>query len=113
MLEKAEKIENDWLTPELVKAAKNKTVEITNVLLPEIVETNFGKKLRVSVKFNGENYTWTMNNTTKDDLIDQFGADETKWQGKTTSLGTSYSETKAGRKLTIYTKAHLETLVDV
>lgn len=113
MLEKSEKIESDWLTPDLVKAAKVKTVEITNILLPEIVETNFGKKLRVSCKFGGIDYTWTMNNTTKDSLIEEFGADETKWLGKTTSLGTSISETKAGRKLTIYTKAHLESLVDV
>ena len=114
MLEKSEnQSDTPFLKPDIVKAAKNKTVKITDVLVPEIVDTTYGKKLRVSCVFDGEDYTWTMNNTTKDSLIDEFGADETKWAGKETSLGTTLSQTKEGKKLTIYTKNHLESTVDV
>ena len=112
MLEKQQKTTNDFLKPEVVKASSTKVFKCTATLSPEIVETKFGDKLRISGEMDGVEYTWSPNNTTKDSLIDEWGADETKWIGKDTILGTMRVPTGDGLKLAIYTKKHLDLGTD-
>ena len=112
MLEKAEKIQNDFLKPEVVKAAKNKIFTCTESIVPSIVETKFGNKLRLSGTLDGNEYTFTPNNTTKDSLIDEWGADETKWTGKEILLGTEKTMTGDGMKQAIYTDQHIKDSSD-
>ena len=112
MLTKAEKIQNDFLKPEVVKAAKNKIFTCTASIVPSIVETKFGNKLRLSGTLDGNEYTFTPNNTTKDSLIDSWGADETKWTGKEILLGTEKTMTGDGMKQAIYTADHIKQSSD-
>ena len=112
MLKKAEKIQNDFLKPEVVKAAKNKLFTCTASIVPAIVETKFGDKLRLSGMFDGNEYTFTPNNTTKDSLIDEFGEDETMWTGKEVLLGTEKTMTGDGMKNAIYTAKHIKESSD-
>ena len=112
MLTKAEKIQNDFLKPEVVKAAKNKIFKCTASIVPSIVETKFGDKLRFSGTLDGNEYTFTPNNTTKDSLIDEWGADETKWTGKEILLGTEKTMTGDGMKQAIYTDQHIKDSSD-
>ena len=112
MLEKAEKIQHDFLKPEVVKAAKNKIFKCTASIVPSIVETKFGKKLRLSGTLDGIEYTFTPNDTTKNSLIDAFGTDETKWVGKEILLGTVKTMTGDGMKTAIFTQAHIDSSSD-
>ena len=112
MLKKAEKIQNDFLKPEVVKAAKNKLFTCTASIVPAIVETKFGDKLRLSGTLEGKEYTFTPNNTTKDSLIDEWGADETAWTGKEILLGTEKTMTGDGVKNAIYTANHIKESSD-
>jgi len=112
MLEKAEKIQHDFLKPEVVKAAKNKIFKCTASIVPSIVETKFGEKLRLSGTLDGIEYTFTPNNTTQYSLIDEWGADETKWTGKEVLLGTERVMTGDGMKQAIYTQEHIDKSSD-
>ena len=112
MLEKAQKIQHEFLSPQVVKAAKNKIFKCTASIVPEIVETKFGKKLKLSGMFDGIEYTYTPNNTTKESMIDAFGADETKWTGKEILLGTERTMTGDGMKLAVYTQEHIDKSSD-
>jgi len=112
MLTKAEKIQNDFLKPEVVKAAKNKLFTCTASIVPAIVETKFGDKLRLSGTLEDKEYTFTPNNTTKDSLIDLWGADETKWTGKEILLGTEKTMTGDGVKNAIYSDQHIKDSSD-
>jgi len=112
MLKKAEKIQNDFLKPEVVKAAKNKLFTCTASIVPAIVETKFGDKLRLSGTLEGKEYTFTPNNTTKDSLIDEWGGDETAWTGKEILLGTEKTMTGDGVKNAIYSAKHIKDSSD-
>lgn len=59
---------------------------------PKLIDGEFGKKLETRIKIqNGENTEkarWRINNTSKDILIDAYGAESENWIGKTFTVGT-------------------------
>ena len=107
MLEKIGKISTDFLNASIVKANKN-TITFCGAV-PVIKSTNFGDKLHATVKCGDEEYTWTMNNTTMDSLIDEIGNDESKWIGKTVKLATMKVQTSDGIKDAIYTEKYVNS----
>jgi hypothetical protein len=108
MLEKIGKISTDFLNASIVKANKN-TVVFTATMTPTIKPTNFGDKLHCTVKCGDSEYTWTMNNTTMDSLIDELGNDEKLWIGKTVKLATMKVQTSDGIKDAIYTEKYVNS----
>ena len=109
MLKKVGKANKPFLNAEIVKANKN-VVTITDTFVPEIRPTNFGDKLHVPVKCGEEEYVWTCNNTTMDNLIDELGEDETVWTGKQVVLSIIPTQTSDGMKNAIYTKNYVDSL---
>ncbi len=107
-LEKIGKIQTDFLNASIVKANKN-TVTFTPTMIPIVKHTNFGDKLHCTVKCGDDEYTWTMNNTTMDSLIDELGNDESKWIGKTVKLAIMKVPTSDGIKEAIYTEKYVNT----
>lgn len=108
MLEKIGKISTDFLNASIVKANKN-TVTFTATMTPTIKSTNFGDKLHCTVKCGDNEYTWTMNNTTMDSLIDELGNNEKLWIGKTVKLSTMKVQTSDGIKDAIYTEKYVNS----
>ena len=102
----------NFLKSDILKSAKSKIFTCTKELLPEVIKTKFGDRLRLSGEIDGTGYTYTPNNTTKDSLIDAWGADETKWIGKTILLGTEKVMTGDGMKTAIYTQKHIDESED-
>jgi hypothetical protein len=107
MLRKIGKSNTPFLNAEIVKANKN-VVNVTKSFIPEIRGTPFGDKLHIPVKCGSDEYTWTCNNTTHDALIDELGADETKWDGKSITLEIMSVPTSDGMKKAIYTKKYVD-----
>ena len=107
-IEKSENSGKDFLKPINVKESPTKLVKITDTLKPEVVDTNFGKKLRLSIEMDGKEYTWTPNNTTRDSIIDELSDDESKWTGKEILLGTIRGQTGQGMGTIVYTKKYID-----
>lgn len=107
-LEKVGKIQTNYLNAQVVKSNKNKVV-ITDDVKIEVKPTNFGDRLHLSVKCGDEVYTWTPNNSTMDSLIDELGADESKWIGNEVVLSVVKVQTSDGIKDAIFTKAYADS----
>lgn len=71
---------SNYVDAEYVKTNNIESFKIVDE--PVFVETKFGEKLQCKVKVDTEEMMWTMNNTSKDTLIDQFGYDTKDWIGK-------------------------------
>ena len=67
----------NFLDGEYIKEKKKEKIVIVDE--PILSETKYGEKLQCRVSVNGEEFLWTMNNTSKDILIDVFGDDTKEW----------------------------------
>jgi len=86
---------------------------VTVVEEPFIVpadQTKFGKERgRVVVRLqNGEDRSWTMNNTTWDALIDGFGAEPETWLEKRIQLRKEQMTIRGETKTVLYGKPYSE-----
>ena len=68
---------SNYIHAEYVKENKIDSLKIIDE--PVYVETKYGEKLQCKVRVNKEEMLWTMNNTSKDTLIDQYGEDTKDW----------------------------------
>jgi len=74
-------------------------------------QTKWGKERgRVVVQLgNGEERSWTMNNTTWDALIEAFGAEPTAWLGKKIQIDIQQMNIRGEAKQVIFGKPYVET----
>ena len=68
---------SNYVDAEYIKENKIDSLKIIDE--PVYVETKFGEKLQCKVRVKNEEMLWTMNNTSKDTLIDQYGEDTKDW----------------------------------
>ena len=71
------KTSSNYVDAEYVKSNNIQSFKIIDE--PVFVETKFGEKLQCKVRVNKEEMLWTMNNGSKDILIDQYGEDTKDW----------------------------------
>lgn len=77
---KVEKTVSKYLSGDY--AQQNNISELEILTEAKNEEGEFGLKLVCKVKTNDEELNWTINPTSKNALIDQFGDDTAKWIGK-------------------------------
>lgn len=88
-----EKSETNWLSGN--KCKENDITELVIVTEPMLVEREFeGKKterLTCKVNANKNDYNWSMNDTSKNALIEKFGKETKSWIGKKIPIESALS----------------------
>ena len=84
-----EKSETNWLNGN--KCKENSITELVIVTEPIPEEGQFGVKLTCKVNANSTDYNWSMNDTSKNALIEKFGKETKSWIGKKIPIETALS----------------------
>jgi len=84
-----EKSETNWLNGN--KCKENDITELVIVTEPIPEEGQFGVKLTCKVNANKNDYNWSMNDTSKNALIEKFGKETKSWIGKKIPIETALS----------------------
>jgi len=88
-------------------ALKNNVSKIEILSEFDLKDTDFGKKLQGQVRCDDtakSELTLTMNNTSKDAMIDTHGTNTKLWIGKSISIQNAKVSTQSGMKDTIFLK---------
>jgi len=84
-----EKSETNWLNGN--KCKENSITELVIVTEPIPEEGQYGVKLTCKVNANNTDYNWSMNDTSKNALIEKFGKETKSWIGKKIPIETALS----------------------
>ncbi len=84
-----EKSETNWLNGN--KCKENGITELVIVTEPIPEEGQYGVKLTCKVNANNTDYNWSMNDTSKNSLIEKYGKETKAWVGKKIPIETALS----------------------
>lgn len=84
-----EKSETNWLNGNKCKEMDITELVIVTEPIPE--EGQFGIKLTCKVNANKQDFNWSMNDTTKNALIEKYGQETKSWIGKKIPIETALS----------------------
>jgi len=84
-----EKSETNWLNGNKCKEMDITELVIVTEPIPE--EGQFGVKLTCKVNAKNGDYNWSMNDTSKNALIEKFGKETKSWIGKKIPIETALS----------------------
>ena len=84
-----EKSETNWLNGNKCKEMGITELVIVTEPIPE--EGQYGVKLTCKVNANKHDFNWSMNDTSKNALIDKYGAETKSWIGKKIPIETALS----------------------
>jgi hypothetical protein len=90
-----------------VIAAKMKKAEVIEPT-PHYADTEYGKKLVVTIKSGAKKYVWFMNNKSATKAISLLGQNEEKWIGKTIEIEVLDQVVSGKRKKVVYVKGAVE-----
>ena len=94
-----------YLNGEFVKQNSVTKIKILNE--PKTVATEFGEKLQCDAECNDSAKStrkWSINNTSKNALIDLYGKDTKKWIDQTVDIDLVKSSTNIGMKDVIFVR---------
>jgi len=94
-----------YLSGEFCK--KNQVTKVKIIDEAKMAQTDFGEKLQCLVQCNDPGKStrkWSINNTSKNFLIDKFSKDTTAWIGKELPIELVKVSTNTGMKETIFVK---------
>lgn len=93
----------EYLSGEFCK--KNNVTKLKILDEAKEVETEFGRKLQCLVQCDDSSKStrkWSVNNTSRNALIDRFGTDTASWKGKEIPIELVMVSTNTGMKQTIF-----------
>jgi hypothetical protein len=95
----------EYITPDLVKEAKNGEIIVKVVKDNGLVQTNWGEKLEIVIELpDGKEKKWSMNATSYEAVKEKFGPDSKDWKDKFIRLYTENQKVGKEMKDVIYAK---------
>ena len=84
MVDVREAMESDYVTVNLVREAKEKTMIVISG--GQYEETDYGRKISIDVQIEGRPKTWRPNKISVENISKAYGMNSEAWVGKSISL---------------------------